>query len=342
LAANDDKIVELVPTPPGEAGLPWLVERVNRIFRNIYQTLHTLEGRSGTIALRAAATIAGKLGIGSTFSSVTTAPANSLIVEGRVGLQTSDPVTDLHVRTTTSGIYLDSNLASAPFIGRRNNSSYANPTAVLSGDGLAMFGGGGRASTSAYAVGPRAFMVAVATENWTNTANGARLDFYYTPNGSTTVGLVQSFDGTWTMRAVKITGDVTNSTTTLADVTGLGFSVEANKDYAFEFDIIFQTVATTTGIALAMNGPSTPTLINGRTQIFTNVRAVQDEMFIAYDTATATLTANPTANSNMAAKISGIFRNGANAGTLIVRFASEVAASQVTIKAGSCGWIKKI
>jgi hypothetical protein len=137
----------------------------------------------------------------------------------------------------------------------------------------------------------------------------------------------------------KKTADQSNSTTTLADVTDLGFPVSANADYWFEFIVVFQTAATTTGIRLDLNGPASPTYIVWWREIPLSAQTagtdnIQDRQLVAWqgDAATGSI---GVANQNFVARITGILRNGANAGTLQLQFASEVAGSAVTVKAGS-------
>jgi hypothetical protein len=137
-------------------------------------------------------------------------------------------------------------------------------------------------------------------------------------------------------RRVKLTVDRTNSTTSLANATGLSFTVEANKTYAFEFYIRFRSAATTTGIQLSVNAPASPTALVFNIETPTSNTAITDSIRRAADTGAAT-SGIDSADVDTLAKITGLLVNGANAGTLIVRFASEVGASTVTIKAGSIG-----
>jgi hypothetical protein len=70
------------------------------------------------------------------------------------------------------------------FVGRRARGTGAAPTAVQTGDGLAAFVGRGRGATGFG--GPfGAGMYVGAAENWTDTAQGARLFFNTTPIGAT-------------------------------------------------------------------------------------------------------------------------------------------------------------
>jgi hypothetical protein len=153
-----------------------------------------------------------------------------------------------------------------------------------------------------------------------------------TADSTATTGFKWALPATVT---VKLGSDRTNNTTSFADATGLSFSVAANTDYLFDFDVIFQTDAVTTGISLSVNGPTSPNDILYDTAIYDGTNIVTANVR-AYDTGTAT-TAIDAANTSTYAKVRGIFRNGANAGTFILRFKSEVGASTVTIKAGSAG-----
>jgi len=60
---------------------------------------------------------------------------------------------------------------------------------------------------------------------------------------------------------VVLASDVTNSTTTIADVTGLSFPVTSGITYKFKFYIIYTAAAATTGSRWSINGPAT-TLLN--------------------------------------------------------------------------------
>jgi len=133
----------------------------------------------------------------------------------------------------------------------------------------------------------------------------------------------------------RLAGDLTSTVTAFANATGLSFYMLANTDYSFDVRLIFQTAATTTGINLAINGPASPISVVALCEVVQESLLRVDDCR-SYDNATAFLTTGiDAANSDSIATIRGIVRNGANAGNLIVRFASEVAASQVTIKAGS-------
>lgn len=155
--------------------------------------------------------------------------------------------------------------------------------------------------------------------------------------------------GSWqdclTAMSARLTGDQTSSVTALANVTDLTFPTLASTDYEFRCTLVFQSAATTTGIKIAWNGPASPTSITGTfSGMGTAAGAWGGSVTRAYDT---TVPANGTAttetiNVNTIGVFTGIFRNGTTAGNLVLRLASEIAASQVTLKAGSYCEVKPI
>jgi len=160
---------------------------------------------------------------------------------------------------------------------------------------------------------------------------------------STTTSTLMQWDGSqWVstglrgqnLQRILLGSDVSNSTTSLADATGLSFSVKNGVSYRFRFWVVFQTAATTTGCSLSVNAPST-SLLAYRVEIPTSASASVLGFKRAVNTAT-TGTDVDSATSNLLAFIEGVLVPSAD-GTLIVRFASEVAASNCTIKAGSNG-----
>ncbi len=135
----------------------------------------------------------------------------------------------------------------------------------------------------------------------------------------------------------KLASDVTNSTTTIANVTGLSFPVAASTDYRMRCSLMYRSAAIGTGIKVSVTGPATPTAVTGMFQTYVSALAsatTQGSLFRAYDGGVAS-TGVDTANVDTPGTLDVTFRNGANAGTLQVRFNSEVAASTVTMKAGS-------
>lgn len=155
----------------------------------------------------------------------------------------------------------------------------------------------------------------------------------YWCDGTAWFDLTQPGGNDTRLSTVRLAADVANSTVTLADVTGLFLALAANSTYAIDAKVMFQTAATTTGIRLTQTVPasatvvaqwSTPTSLTAST--LANQRAAD---------AGAASTAIDTANANTLATGSLLVITGATAGNLQIRFASEVAASNAVVKAGS-------
>ncbi|MFA5030551.1 MAG: hypothetical protein WC495_03115 [Patescibacteria group bacterium] len=132
---------------------------------------------------------------------------------------------------------------------------------------------------------------------------------------------------------VRLGADVANATTSFADVTGLLFPVLANKDYVFDVWLLFQSSVTTTGIKLAVNGPAGFVVLGLQTHIPTTLTAITHGCAVAYNSGTASAGV-PVINTSYLANITGIFRNGATAGNLVIRFAAETTGT-VKIMTGS-------
>jgi hypothetical protein len=131
----------------------------------------------------------------------------------------------------------------------------------------------------------------------------------------------------------RVSADRTNTTTTFADVTNLTFSIAASTNYAFTCEVSYTTAVTTTALQLSINGPASPTAMRYTVVTQTTATAIHSASQSAYDTVT-----NPATGGGATAlpvRITGVLENGANAGTLAIRFRSEIAASVVTVQRGS-------
>lgn len=137
---------------------------------------------------------------------------------------------------------------------------------------------------------------------------------------------------------VKLSADLSAFTATaLADATGLSFALTSGRCYSFQFWIRFSTAATTTGAQFAINAPANSYLVY-RTETSLTAAAAGAPTFRtarAVNIGTASASAD-SINGNLLCVIQGMIQPSAN-GTLIVRAGTEVAASGVTVRAGSCG-----
>lgn len=118
---------------------------------------------------------------------------------------------------------------------------------------------------------------------------------------------------------VRNTADFTkNNDTALADVTGVNFSVLANKNYYFRFVMKVVSVAGA-GIKFDLTGPAAPTGVIYGLYGANTVGAAGAA--VAFSTAVR--------NTNAAVEelvvLEGFLRNGANAGTVQLRFAQDAA-----------------
>lgn len=141
---------------------------------------------------------------------------------------------------------------------------------------------------------------------------------------------------------LRLTGDITNATTTPAVLTGMSFNYLANSYYIFDMYMLATSAATTTGYGFAVD-------------VSTAVTAVGLTFFNQLAN-TGTLTGGNSKADNVATGISsgvpaitvsnpimgrGILITGASGGTATFTFRPEVAAS-ATCKAGSIITVMKI
>lgn len=153
------------------------------------------------------------------------------------------------------------------------------------------------------------------------------------------------FDTLYVLSANELVGVLgsTQSTTstTLVDCTGLSVSVAANSTYQIEGFILFQSTNATNGIGVSLNGPASPTEIAFNIQFARTVSLNFNSNAKAYDEFTIMPDVGA-ANTTYFALMNGTLVNGANAGTLQVRFASETGGATAKIMAGSSIRLKKV
>lgn len=126
----------------------------------------------------------------------------------------------------------------------------------------------------------------------------------------------------------RLTAAVTSNVVAYA-TTGLSVPLTAGKVYEIKAWGHYRTAALTTGIGLRLGGTATATGIRYTTTIWSANTPLQGQ---AAAMSTALLSTGVTAaNTDYTWEIRGEIRVNA-AGTLVVEFASEVAASLVTIQ----------
>ena len=135
---------------------------------------------------------------------------------------------------------------------------------------------------------------------------------------------------------VKLGSAIAIYGTAFADVTGLSFAVSANSTYTFIFHVMFQSTATTVGVALGVNGPANTQYTVGQTQIPISLVATTEGGYRAYNSGTASASVD-TANASLMATVFGVLVTGGTSGTLIVRAGAETAIGRINILQGSTG-----
>lgn len=141
---------------------------------------------------------------------------------------------------------------------------------------------------------------------------------------------------TSSLQTVVLGADITNNNAianTIQDVTNFGFAVTATKRYWFRFIIAYTSAATTTGSRWTINGPALTSLSYYSQYSLTTTSNTVNTGLAAYDLPAASNATSAATAANIAI-VEGIITPSAN-GTVIARFASEVAGSAVIAKAGS-------
>lgn len=134
---------------------------------------------------------------------------------------------------------------------------------------------------------------------------------------------------------VVLASDVVNNNAvanTIQDITGLSFPVVGGQTYEFRFVIGYDAAATSTGSRWAINGPASPTWLGYNQRYPLTATTTTDGYQSTYD-APAAASGTSLSTGNIAI-IEGTI-TPANDGTVIGRFASEIAGSAITAKAGS-------
>jgi hypothetical protein len=156
------------------------------------------------------------------------------------------------------------------------------------------------------------------------------------PAGSSLVGATGA-TGPVAWNDIRLGATISTTSTTLVDATGFSFSATANTSYALEWDIAWQGSIVNGAIGLSLNGPASPTLVSLNWETY-NGTAIFRRNINAWnggDDVGGSLLSLGTPVTR--AFMQGIFRTGANAGTVIGRYkAGGIILNQVSLLAHSC------
>ena len=148
--------------------------------------------------------------------------------------------------------------------------------------------------------------------------------------------------------SIYTTASSQNSTSaTLANITGLTATLAANTTYRVDCFVTFQSAATTTGINFGFTSPTGTTCMLEVVVPITNTADASQLRTIFPNNSSTNAgsvlgTGVSTINSNHTARFSGIIKVGGTGGTFAAQYATEVAASSITIPAGSTMVIQQI
>jgi hypothetical protein len=140
--------------------------------------------------------------------------------------------------------------------------------------------------------------------------------------------------GVTTGGSFVLTNQITNTTTSMADITGFSFPVEANKIYNFDFVLNVDTDASTKAIFWQFTGPASPTRFWANVFYFDSGPTYAWQVITAFSTPTSATTQ---ASTQPYTRITGFLQNGANAGTVQLQWANEIASNTIYARAGSWG-----
>jgi len=140
---------------------------------------------------------------------------------GKLGFNTGNPQEFIHgVFAGNNRVRLDAVAGIPGLLTYRANGTVATPTAIASADIIARWSIAGYDTD--YNAYPSAYIAAVATQTWTATANGNKLEFGVTPNNSIAVAAAMTIDQTGNVGVANTTPAEKLSVTGNAQVSGIG------------------------------------------------------------------------------------------------------------------------
>lgn len=144
-------------------------------------------------------------------------------------------------------------------------------------------------------------------------------------------------------QTVKTTASQPNSTQTLADATGLTFTVNSGITYYFEFFLLFSMDNAANGLNCGLTFPAS-TAFSAAAMIPNGADGTSAARYgwitSSGDSVTASTSPSPSGTVFMAS-LKGEIKPSAT-GTLQVQFASSDPARTVTLQASSCGTLQMV
>lgn len=132
-----------------------------------------------------------------------------------------------------------------------------------------------------------------------------------------------------------LTADFTSSVISVAGITGLSLTLAANTRYYLQMRGLYTAAAATTGVTVGLAGTAQTGLIN--IKMGTNLQSSTTATTRGYITTTTGTSAVLSSSGTIpgAFNAEGTFTTGATGGTFMFSAATEIAASTVTVLAGS-------
>jgi hypothetical protein len=142
----------------------------------------------------------------------------------------------------------------------------------------------------------------------------------------------------------RVASNLTSTTTTLADMTGLALPVVAGGHYYYEWSGTYSSSSTASFLAAGVNGPST-----GASGVAANVHIHVGAGADWWDNGCLTSfgTSRTTgfisaANTPIVWRIHGYCHIGASGGDVVPQFARNSGSGTITIQAGAWGWLWRL
>lgn len=142
---------------------------------------------------------------------------------------------------------------------------------------------------------------------------------------------------------VVLSTDRTTTSTTLANVTGLSFSVDASSTYVIEGWIVYDVSTAALGALFSATGPASTSIMSGLVMHNTTGAASGTQSSAWYANDGGVTTTGSVSTAGNIAHIKAVIKTGGTSGTWQLRYAMETAgAYSLTVKAGSTITYRKV